>query len=193
MSFLGLSLIAWTAIAAFSGFVGTLALAAAAAWAVISGIHRDDRLRREAADYDAQQVTVDLITGGRPNQAQQPPGAPQEPDYTDSIVVSTPTFYPIKSVEAHLVYNYNGNLNIRDLRHLGEPASTENGRVRWRFWVEIKVDFQEPFLIARFVDRHGTLYYRYREHTRRFPPDTNPQRAAEEIDKWIRTGPEIAP
>jgi hypothetical protein len=41
----------------------------------------------------------------------------------------------------------------------------------------------------RFVDWQGNLYYQYRHYTRRFGQNTDWDKAAQAIDKWIRTGP----
>lgn len=144
MSFLGLNLIAWTAIAALAG----VALAAATVVAIITGIltgradrkrddakraedrqwdsdrrdedrERDDRLRREAADewdrryraeqraredYEARQVTTEVIPGGQLSQAQRA-GLPQSPghDFNHRIVVSAPVTYPVKWVDVQIV------------------------------------------------------------------------------------------
>lgn len=231
MSFFGLSLTDWTAIAAFAG----VALAAATVAAIIAGIRtagadrkrddakraedrqwdsdrraedreRDDRLRREAADewdrrnraaqraredYEARQVTTEVIPGGQLDQAQRASGLPQSPgrDYSHRIVVSAPVTYPVKGVEVQIVHNSNGNVAIRPAGHGGDPASTENGRVCYRFWAEIPEQLFQPFPIVRFVDQHGNLYYSLRGHTWRFPPNTEPGSAAVQIDKWIRTGP----
>jgi hypothetical protein len=231
MSFLGLSLTDWTAIAAFAG----VALAAATVTAIITSIRtaradrkrddakriedrqwdsdrraedreRDDRLRREAADewdrrnraeqraredYEARQVTTEVIPGGRLSQAQRVSGLPQSPghDFTHRIVVSAPATYPVKWVDVQIVHNSSGNVALRPAGHAGDPASTENGRVYYRFWAEIPGQLFQPFPIVGFVDQHGNLYYSLRGHTWRFPQNTDPISAAVQIDKWIRTGP----
>lgn len=228
MSFLGLSLTDWTAIAAFAG----AALAAATVAAIIVGIctartdrkrddvkraedrqwdsdrraedrERDDRLRREAADewdrrnraeqraredYEARQVTTEVIPGSQLGQAQQASRAPGR-DFNHRIVVSAPVTYPVKGVEVQIVHNSSGNMALLPAGHGGDPASTENGRIYYRFWAEIPEQLFQPFPIVRFVDRHGNLYYSLRGHTWRFPQNTKPENAAGQIDEWIRTGP----
>lgn len=233
MSFLGLDLTVWTAIAAFGG----VALAAATVTAIIIGIRtaradrrrddakraedrqwdsdrraedreRDDRLRREAADewdrrnraeqrdredredHEARQVTTEVIAGGQLSQAQRA-GGPQSPghDFTHRIVVSAPATYPVKGVDVQIVHNSSGNVGLRPGGYTGDPATTENGRVYYRFWAEIPEQLFQPFPIVRFVDRHGNLYYSLKGHTWRFPQSTDPTSAAVQIDKWVRTGP----
>ena len=230
MSFLGLDLTVWTAIAAFGG----VALAAATVTAIIIGIRtaradrkrddagraedrqwdsdrraedreRDDRLRRGAADewdrrnraeqraredHEARQVTTEVIAGGQLSQAQRA-GVPQSPghDFTHRIVVSAPATYPVKGVDVQIVHNSSGNVGLRPAGHAGDPASTENGHVYYRFWAEIPEQLFQPSPIVRFVDRHGNLYYSLRGHTWRFPQSTDPTSAAVQIDQWIRTGP----
>ena len=231
MSFLGLSLTDWTAIAAFAG----VALAAATVTAIITGIRtakadrkrddakrtedrqwdadrraedreRDDRLRRGAADewdrrnraeqraredHEARQVTTEVIPGGQMSQAQRVSGLPQSPghDFNHRIIVSAPVTYPVKWVDVQIVHNSSGNMALRPAGHAGDPASTENGRVYYRFWAEIPELLFEPFPIVRFVDQHGNLYYSLSGHTWRFPQNTEPASAAVQIDKWIKTGP----
>jgi hypothetical protein len=241
MSFLGLNLTDWTAIAAFGG----VALAAATATAIIIGIRtaiadrkrddakraedrerddakraedrqwdsdrraedreRDDRLRREAADewhrrnhaeqraredHEARQVTTEITAGGQLSQAQRA-GMPQAlgRDFNHRIVVSAPAAYPLKGVDVQIVHNSSGSLALRPAGHSGDPASTENGHVYYRFWAEIPEQLFQPSPIVRFVDRHGNLYYSLKGHTSRFPQSTDPSTAAVQIDKWIRTGP----
>jgi hypothetical protein len=231
MSFLGLDLTVWTAIAAFGG----VALAAATVTAIIIGIRtaradrerddakraedrqwdsdrraedreRDDRLRREAADewdrrnraeqraredHEARQVTTEIIPIGPLSQAERASRVPQSlgRDFTHRVVVSAPTACPVKGVDVQIVHNSSGNVALRPGGHSGDPASTENGRVYYRFWAEIPEQLFQPFPIVRFVDQHGNLYYSLRGHTSRFPQSTDPSSAAVQLDKWIRTGP----
>jgi hypothetical protein len=42
---------------------------------------------------------------------------------------------------------------------------------------------------ARFVDRHGNLYYSYLHQTKRFPQNTDWITAAQKIWEWVATGP----
>jgi hypothetical protein len=230
MSFLRLSLLDWTAIAAIAG----VALAAATVAVIITGIlttradrkrddakraedrqwdsdrraedrERDDSLRREAADewdrrnraaqraredYEARQVTTEVVAGGQLSQAQ---GAslPQSPghDFTHRIVISAPATYPVKWVNVQIVHNSSGKVALLGAGHGGDPASTESGRVFYLFWAEIPERLFQPFPIVSFVDQHGNLYYSLRGHTLRFPQNTDPTSAAVQIDEWIRTGP----
>jgi hypothetical protein len=167
---------------------------------------RDDRLRREAADewdnrnraeqraredYEARQVTTEVFPVSQLSQAQRASGLPQSPgrDYSHRIVVSAPVTYPVKWVDVQIVHNASGNVALRPAGHSGDPASTENGLVCYRFWAEIPEQLFKPFPIVRFVDQHGNLYYSLRGHTWRFPQNTEPHSAAVQIDEWIRTGP----
>jgi hypothetical protein len=233
MSFLGLDLIEWTAIAA----IGGLALAAATTIAIFVAVHiartdrerddakreqdrqwdsdrrkedrdrddqlrreereRDDRLRREDSDewerrvraeqrdredYEARQVTVEVTRGGPQNPS---PGH----DLNHRIIISTPVTYPIKQADAQIAHQANSGIAIRPTGHAGDQPVTEQGRSFIRMWAEIPDQLFRPAPIVRFVDRHGNVYYVYRQQTWRFPQNTDWITAATRIDQWIRTGP----
>jgi hypothetical protein len=46
-----------------------------------------------------------------------------------------------------------------------------------------------PSPVIRFVDIHGNRYYQFRDHTQRFPANTDWTQALTAIDEWLRTGP----
>jgi hypothetical protein len=158
---------------------------------------RDDRLRHEAADewerrtraeradredYEARQVTVELHPG-------EPPSQPLGHRWDHRITVSAPATYPVKQVEVQIAYWSNANLGIMPLGHTGDKPESVNGRVYYRFWAEISDQLYTPTTIARFVDRHGNLYYNYLHQTMRFPQNTGWEIAAQQIWKWVATGP----
>jgi hypothetical protein len=226
MTFLGLSLLAWTALAAIAGFT----LAAVTIIAVLVTIRlahaerkRDDRKRQEDRDWDAAQRredrersdrlrAEDAANWERRAQAEQrdredyearqvtvevseerPPFESAGHDLDHRVAVSTPAAYPIKWVDAQVVHWTNGTMGIRSLGHGGDEPSLENGRVYYRFWAEMPSLLHQPAVIAKFVDRHGNLYYTYRGHTRRFPQDTDWPAAAAELSYWARLGPGLGP
>jgi hypothetical protein len=222
MSFLGLGLLDWTAIAA----IGTLALAVAATATIVVTVRmaraeqerddtkraedrqwdadrrkedrdRDDQLRREdreaserrfraeqrdREDYEARQVTVEFASA-----APKMSSAGRDPNR--AIAVSTPSTYPIKWVDAMIVFRSGGSLSLADPRWGWEPPVTENGQTLFRRWAEITNRMEDPAVIVRFADPHGNLYYAYGQQTWRFPQNTDWITAATEIDHWIRTGP----
>jgi hypothetical protein len=233
MSFLGLGLLAWTAIAA----IGTLVLAAATTATVIVAVRiartdrenddrkrekdrqwdsdrrkedrdrdgqlrredmeRDDRLRRLAAeewerrtraerldreDYEARQVTIELQRG-------EPPSQPLGLNWNHRITVSAPTTYPVKQVNVQIAYWADAILRILPVGHAGEEPVSSDGRVYYRFWAGIDDHLIMRAVIAKFVDRHGNLYYSYLHQTRRFPQNTDWTTAAQKIWEWVATGP----
>jgi len=143
--------------------------------------------QRDREDYEARQVTIELVPGGALSQAQRAstPGH----DYTHQIVISAPASYGLKQVDAQIVHNSNGNLALRPTGHRGDPPVTEHGRTVVRMWAEMPGQLFEPVPIIRFVDRHGNLYYSYRQRTQRFPENTDWIKAAAGLDLWNRTGP----
>jgi hypothetical protein len=48
---------------------------------------------------------------------------------------------------------------------------------------------ETPGRFIRFVDPHGNRYCQFRDHTQRFPQNTDWIEAANAIDQWLRTGP----
>jgi hypothetical protein len=161
---------------------------------------RDDRLRREAADewdrrnraaqraredYEARQVTTEVMPRAQLSQAERVSGLSQTlgHDFNYRIIVSAPVTYPVKWVDVQIVHNSSGNLALRSAGHAGDQATTENGRVCYRFWAEIPELLFQPFPIVSFVDQHGNLYFSLRDHTERFPQNTKPESAAVQIDK----------
>jgi hypothetical protein len=138
--------------------------------------------QRDREDYEARQVTVEVVKGGPPN-----PSPGHSADHR--IIISAPGTYPIKLVDAQVVHQSNGSVAIRPTGYAGDQPVTEQGRVYIRMWAEIPGQLFQPSPIARFVDRHGNLYYIYKQQTWRFPQDTDWITAATHIDQWIRTGP----
>ena len=68
-------------------------------------------------------------------------------------------------------------------------AKSRDGRVYYRFWAEM------PALLPADGDRQVRRLtwddYTYRNHTRRFPQDTDWPAAAAELSYWTRLGPGI--
>jgi hypothetical protein len=158
---------------------------------------RDDRLRREAADewerrtraervdredYEARQVTVELQPG-------EPPKQPLGLHWNHRVTVSTPATYPVKQVNVQIAYWSDAILRILPVSHAGDEPVSLDGRVYYGFWADISDQLQMRAVIAKFVDRHGNLYYSYLHQTKRFPQNTDWNTAAQKIWEWVATGP----
>jgi len=137
-------------------------------------------------DREARQVTVEV----RKAQLRETfvPSSPGH-DYTHLLTINAPATYELKHPDAQIVHNSNGHLALRPTGHSGDAPVIEGGKVIVRMWVEIPEQLFEPFPIVRWTDRHGSRYYSYRQHTERFPQNTDFIAAATHIDQWIRTGP----
>jgi hypothetical protein len=239
MSFLGLSPLQWTALAAIAGFV----LAAVAIVTIIVTVRiaradrrrddtrrhedrqwdsdrrkedrehdaklrrqdrdREDRLRREddekwdqrrrderrqREDDDAQeQVVIEFPPGGPLNQAQR--ASTTGDGITHQIIVTTPTAYPIKGIDAQIAHQTNSGLGILPPGWaFGRPV-TDNGQVHYTCSARVPQQVHDAAPIVRFTDRSGNLYYSYLGYTRRFGQSTDWAAAATQLDQWIRTGP----
>jgi hypothetical protein len=55
-------------------------------------------------------------------------------------------------------------------------------------WADISPLPNQPEPIVRFTDRNDHLYYAYKGHARRYPAGTDWERAAPDMDAWLRTG-----
>jgi hypothetical protein len=95
----------------------------------------------------------------------------------------------VKQVDVQIAYWSNAVLGLQPVGHTGDKPASLNGRVYYRFWAEISEQMRMPTVIARFVDRHGNLYYHYQHQTRRFPQNTDWNTAATKIWEWVATGP----
>lgn len=205
MSFLGLSPTAWSALAA----IGTFVLAAATVAAVIVTIclartdrrrddakraadrQRDDELRRQdrqewerrfdaerrnREDYEARQVLVrSEVAKGE--------------GFNTIITASTPRIFPIKQVDAQVVGWSGSTITVLPTGFGRDPPFIKSERQWFRFRAWFPPELHNAGAIVRFTDRHGNLYYQFRHHTRRFGHNTDWINAAQEIDLWLRTGP----
>jgi hypothetical protein len=83
-----------------------------------------------------------------------------------------------------------GGVALRPTGHRGDPAVIEDGRIIVRMWAEMPEQLPDPAPVVRWTDRHGSLYYSYRQRTERFPADTDWIPAALKLEQWTRTGPQ---
>jgi len=228
MSFLGLNLLQWTALAAIAGFL--LAASAIATIIVTVLVTRSDRRRddtrreqdrewdsdrrredrehdaelrrqsdekwelrrrdeqRQREDDDAQhQVVIEFQPGGPLSQPQRVVTAADA--ITHAIVVTSSAAYPVKQVDAQVVHHTNSGLGIVPPGWSFEPPAIQDGQVRRRCWAHVSAQLHDAAPLVRFTDRNGNLYYSYLGHTRRFPQNTSWEKAAADLDVWIRTGP----
>ena len=108
--------------------------------------------------------------------------------FTHLITVSTPITYAIKQVQAQIASQANNGLNLSGTGFGGDPPCADRDRRCYTFRASVNPQIRpEPFI--RFVDLHGNLYYQFRDHTQRFPADTDWPQALTAIDEWLRTGP----
>lgn len=124
----------------------------------------------------ASQVTVDMepVSGKK---------------HTHLITVSAPITYLIKWVNAEIAWQTNSGLGTTGTGFGGDPPRADDRRRRYTFRASVSPQIHNPEPIIRFVDSHGHLYYQFRHHTERFPPNTDASTAANQIDQWLRTGP----
>jgi hypothetical protein len=228
MSFLGLDLLQWTALAAIAGFL----LAASAIATIIVTVYvartdrrRDDTRREQDRKWDSerrkedrendaelrrqsdekwerrrrdeqhqredddaqQQVVIEFQPGSPLSQAQRVVTAAD--GITHEIVVTSSAAYPVKQVDARIVHHTNSGLDIVPPGWSFGSATIQNGQVRRHCWAHVPTRLRTPAPIVRFTDRAGNLYYSYLGHARRFPQNTSWEKAAADLDAWIRTGP----
>jgi hypothetical protein len=212
VTFLGLNLTEWTAIAAIAGMTLALATTAAVIVSVLMARAqrtRDDAKREEDRQWDSDRRKEDRdrddqLRGQDAEQLERRYRAEQRDreDYEarqvtvglsgtnpQRIIVSTPVTYPIKWVDAQITHWSGSSLGTLPLGHAGLEPIAQDGRTRYDFPAAIPPHAQRPAVIVRFADRHGNLYYSYLHQTRRFPQNTDWLTAAAQIDQWIRTGP----
>ncbi len=141
---------------------------------------RKETQTREAAqrageDTEARQVVVTVE-------------AKASRDFTHLITVSAPITYPVKQVEVQIAWQTNGGLGTTSPGFAGDPPRADGQRRRYTFRASVNPQIHNPAPVIRFVDLHGNRYYQYRDHTQRFPPNTDWIQAATAIDQWLRTG-----
>lgn len=111
------------------------------------------------------------------------------PNFDHVITVSVPVTYPVKQVEAQIAWQTNnGGMGITGTGFGGDPPRTDSQRRYYTFRASINTQIR-PEPVIRFVDLHGNRYYQFREHTQRFPSNTDWTKAVTVIDEWLRTGP----
>ena len=147
----------------------------------VRGYSRDEAQAREEAqrireDTDARQVTVVIETKAGAN-------------FTHLVTVRTPITYPIKLVEGQIAWQTNGGLGMTGFGFTGDPPRPDDRHRRYTFRATVSPQIQNPEPVIRFVDLHGNRYYQFRDHTQRFPQNTDWIEAANAIDQWLRTGP----
>jgi len=147
---------------------------------------REEQRQRE--DDDAkQQVTIEFLPGGPLSQPQQ--ATITSDGITHRIFVTAPAAYPVKQVDAQIVYHTNSGLGQFPPGWTFGPPSVENGQVRYTCYAGVSPEVHDAAPIVRFTDRNGHLYYSLHGHTQRFPHDADWVIAATEIDRWLRLGP----
>jgi hypothetical protein len=109
--------------------------------------------------------------------------------FTHLITVSTPITYPIKQVEAQIAWQTNSGLAMTGTGFSGDLPHADSQRRYYTFRASVSPQIHRPEPDIRFVDLHGNRYYVFRDHTQRFPPNTDWPRAMTDIDQWLRTGP----
>jgi predicted nucleotide-binding protein len=130
---------------------------------------------RARQDTEARQVlvSIDAKTGEH---------------FTHLITVSTPITYAIKQVQAQIAWQTNSGLGLTGTGFGGDPPSADHDRRCYTFRASVNPQIR-PEPLIRFVDLHGNLYYQFRDHTQRFPADTDWPQAVAAIDEFLRTGP----
>jgi len=134
--------------------------------------------QRAREDTEARQVTVAIE-------------AKFSQDFTHQITVSTPITYPVKQVEAQIAWQANGGLGMTSTGFGGDRPRVDGQHRRYIFRASVNPQIRNPEPVVRFVDLHGNRYYQYRDHTQRFPANTDWSQAATAIDQWLRTGPSL--
>jgi hypothetical protein len=224
MTFWGLSDIAWSALTAIGTLTLALATAAAIfvtlaiartdrmrddarrlqererdalQRAELERVYQAERVERE--DSEARQVTVSMSVN---KSARQIPmtrdswGHYSSPSTKRSheITVSAPVDYPLKHVEAQLVFtNKKGNVIATvPTAYSFEPPVQDGslGRTYYRSWADPGVG-QVADPIVRFTDRRGNLYYVFKQQTWRSPgPDTSWEYIARLLNQWAGAEPD---
>lgn len=137
---------------------------------------RYEEAQRAKEDTEARQVLVTMEQAG--------PGE----RFTHLITVSTPITYPVKQVEAQIAWPANSSLGMTSTGWGGDPPRADGQRRYYTFRASVNPEIR-PEPVIRFVDLHGNRYYQFRDHTQRFPGNTDWTRALTAIDEWLRTGP----
>jgi hypothetical protein len=144
---------------------------------------RTNAERQEREDYEARQVTVDMV-------AQDPPDTFPGRLFNRRIVVRSPAVYPIKQVTVQLGGQAGSGISILPTGHSGSPPYLDNGSTVREYPAQVNLEQPVQFApIISFVDRHGNLYFQYKGHTERFPQITQFIDAARIIQNWLDTGP----
>ena len=136
---------------------------------------RHEATARARQDTEARQVLVTME--GR-----------SEERFTHLITVSAPITYPVKQVEAQIAWQANSGLGMTSTGFGGDPPRADAQRRYYTFRTSASPQIR-PEPIIRFVDLHGNRYYQFRDHTQRFPANTDWPQALTAIDEWLRTGP----
>jgi len=144
---------------------------------------RTETQAREAAerakeDTEARQVAVTIE-------------AKRGWESTHQITVSTPITYPVKQVEAQIAWQTNGGLAMTSTGFGGDPPRADGQHRCYTFRASVNPQIRNPEPVIRFVDLHGNRYYQFRDHTQRFPANTDWTQAVTAIDRWLRTGPSL--
>ena len=108
--------------------------------------------------------------------------------FTHLITVSTPITYPVKQVEAQIAWQANSGLGTTSTGFVGDPPRVDGQRRYYTFRASVNPQIH-PEPVIRFVDLHGNRYYQFRDHTQRFPGNTEWPEAVTAIDEWLRKGP----
>jgi predicted nucleotide-binding protein len=109
--------------------------------------------------------------------------------FTHLITVSTPITYLIKQVQVQIVWQTNsGGLAMTSTGFGGDPSHTDGQCRYYTFRASVNPQIS-PEPAIRFVDLHSNLYYQFRDHTQRFPANTDWPHALTDIDDWLRSGP----
>jgi predicted nucleotide-binding protein len=134
-----------------------------------------DADQRARQDTEARQMLVTIE-------------AKQDPHFNYLIKVSSPLTYPVKQVEARIAWQTNGGLGMTGTGFSGDPPRADSQCRSYRFRASVNPQIH-PEPAIRFVDLHGNRYYQFRDHTQRFPANTDWVQAVNAIDEWLRTGP----
>ena len=145
-----------------------------------SGERREQAERTPREDYEARQVLVTV-------EHKEHPGLGH--DFNRRITLSAPHACPVKQVEGCMVISDSGTFTIIGFGHVGDEPSVDEQRVYYSFWAEAPARAPAAAPIMRWVDWHGNRYYQYRHYTQRFRQNTDWMEAVQQIDTWIRTGP----
>lgn len=144
---------------------------------------RTNAERQEREDYEARQVTVDIV-------ARDPPDTFPGRLFNRRIIVRSPAVYPIKQVTVQLGGRAGSGFTIQPTGHAGNPPYIDNGSTVYEFLAEVSEQLSVQLApIISFVDRRGTLYFQYKGHTERFPQITQFIDALRIIQTWLDTGP----